>query len=102
MCANDLLAVATMKVLARAGRAVPADVAVVGMDDSDLAELASPSLTSVNLGAAERAAAAAELLLSRLADPGQDHRHVIVEPQLTVRESSMHSPTAHPSRARRR
>lgn len=102
MCANDLLAVATMKVLARADRAVPADVAVVGMDDSDLAELASPSLTSVNLGAAERAAAAAELLLSRLADPGQDHRHVIVEPQLTVRESSMHAPTAHPSRGHRR
>lgn len=102
MCANDLLAVATMKVLAAAGHAVPGDVAVVGMDDADLARLASPSLSSVNLGAAERAAAAAELLLSRVTDPGHPHRHVTVQPQLTVRESSADPRAAHPSRTRRR
>ena len=68
MCANDLLAVAAINVLRRRGRSVPDDVAVVGMDDTDIAELVSPTLTSVDLGAARRAATAAELLLDRLGD----------------------------------
>ena len=42
MCANDLLAVAAINVLRRRGRSVPDDVAVVGMDDTDIAELDQP------------------------------------------------------------
>ena len=42
MCANDLLAVAAINVLRRRGARVPDDVAVVGMDDTDIAELVQP------------------------------------------------------------
>ena len=42
VCANDLLAVGAMHELAADGTRVPSDVAVVGMDDTELAELASP------------------------------------------------------------
>ena len=68
---------------------VPDDVAVVGMDDTDIAELVHPTLTSVDLGAARRAATAAELLLDRLAD-GEvvPARRITVEPSLTIREST--------------
>jgi LacI family transcriptional regulator len=90
MCANDLLAVAALNVLRRRGIAVPDDVAVVGMDDTDIAELVTPALTSVDLGAARRAATAAELLLDRLAAGGAElpARRVTVQPTLTVRESA--------------
>ena len=67
MCANDLIALGALDVLrARAG-GCREDVAVVGMDDTDLAAASWPSLTSVSLGSAERGRAAAELLLDRLA-----------------------------------
>lgn len=92
VCANDLLAVAALKVLGRTGRRVPDDVAVVGMDDTDIAELVTPTLTSVDLGSARRAATAAELLLDRLADRSAHDvapaRRVTVAPTLTVRQSS--------------
>jgi LacI family transcriptional regulator len=88
VCANDLLAVAALNVLRRRRITVPDDVAVVGMDDTDIAELVSPTLTSVDLGSARRAAAAARLLLERLGDPDLPARRVIEEPSLTVRESS--------------
>ncbi len=89
LAANDLLAVAAMKVLTRHGRSVPGDVAVVGMDDTQLAELTNPSLTSVGLGSTARAEAAADLLLSRLTDPSLPARQVAIAPSLTIRESSV-------------
>lgn len=90
MCANDLLAVAAINVLRRRDIAVPDDVAVVGMDDTEIAELVSPTLTSVDLGAARRATAAAELLLDRLAghDRALPARRVVVAPSLTIRGSA--------------
>ena len=88
MCANDLLAVGLMHVLHERGRSVPDDVAVVGMDDSELAELAFPALTSVNLGSAERGRRAAELLLARIEDPDRSPRRIVVQPSLSVRRST--------------
>ena len=88
LCANDLIAVAAINVLRRRGLAVPGDVAVVGMDDTEIAELVNPTLTSVDLGAARRATTAAELLLDRLGDGEVPARRITVDPSLTVRESS--------------
>jgi LacI family transcriptional regulator len=88
ICANDLLAVAAMKVITRRGLTVPGDIALVGMDDTDVAQLTTPSITSVNLGSAKRARKAANLLLSRLEDRDLPPRVVVVEPKLTIRESS--------------
>ena len=88
VCANDLLAIAAIKVATRRGLAVPADVAIVGMDDTEVGELSNPSLTSVNLGSALRAEEAANLLISRLADPTLEPRRLVVPPSLTVREST--------------
>ena len=88
MCANDLLAVAAINVLRRHGKSVPDDVAVVGMDDTDIAELVNPTLTSVDLGADRRAATAAELLLDRLGNGHTPARRITIAPSLTVRESA--------------
>jgi LacI family transcriptional regulator len=89
VCANDLLAVAAIKVLRQHGVSVPGDVAVVGMDDTDICELVVPTLTRVNLGSRRRAATAAQLLLERLERPELPARIVTVEPTLTIRESSL-------------
>ncbi|MEU4192470.1 LacI family DNA-binding transcriptional regulator [Kribbella sp. NPDC026611] len=88
VCANDLLAVGLMHELAAVGLLVPADVAVVGMDDSELAEQCFPTLTSVNLGSAERGRRAAELLLARIEDSTRTPRRIVVQPALSVRGST--------------
>ncbi|MEO5575033.1 MAG: LacI family DNA-binding transcriptional regulator [Gaiellaceae bacterium] len=87
-CANDLLAVGALAALRDARLDVPADVALVGMDNSDLSGFTWPALTTVDLGSAERARIAAELLLSRIDDPGRAATVVGVEPRLVVRASS--------------
>lgn len=86
---NDLLAIACMEVLAERGLRVPTDVAVVGMDDTELAGVTSPALTSVGLGAHERGRTAARLLLDRIEDPDRDPQRVTVQPRMTIRRSSI-------------
>jgi LacI family transcriptional regulator, galactose operon repressor len=88
LCANDLLAVGALAALHAAGLEVPADVALVGMDDTPLCEVSWPALTSVDLGSAKRARLAVELLLERIENPGLEPRVVGVEPRLVVRSSS--------------
>ena len=99
MCANDLIALGALDVLRAEGCACPRTSRVVGIDDTDLARAAWPTLTSVALGSAERGRRAAELMLDRLADGDAGPRVVTVEPRLTVRASTGGSPmTAVPDR----
>ena len=88
LCTNDLLAVGALAALHDAGLDVPGDVALVGMDNTPLSELVWPPLTTVDLGSAERARMAAELLLERIEGSDAEPRVVGVEPTLVVRASS--------------
>jgi LacI family transcriptional regulator len=86
-CATDLIAVGALAALRQAGLDVPRDVAVVGMDNTHLSDVTWPPLTTIDLGSAERARCAAELLLARLEHPRRRPRVLGVEPKLVVRAS---------------
>jgi LacI family transcriptional regulator len=88
ICANDLLAVGALRHLRKRGVSVPDDIALIGVDDTDAARLANPSLTSVKLRSARRARVAAELLMARIADRGRPVQHLVIEPGLAIREST--------------
>jgi LacI family transcriptional regulator len=60
---NDYTAVGAMQVLREAGMRVPDDVAVIGCDDTELATLVSPQLTSVSFPQYEFGRTAARMLL---------------------------------------
>ncbi len=90
--ANDLLAAGGLRALHRAGLSVPDDVAIAGMDDTDLAELCWPALTSVDLGSGHRARIAADLLLARLGRPDRTPQRVRYPARLVVRDSAPRIP----------
>jgi DNA-binding LacI/PurR family transcriptional regulator len=85
---NDLMAQGALLALAGAARAVPAEVAVVGFDDSSAALACRPLLTTVRQPVEEMAAELARLLLARIEDPAQPPGSVIFEPSLVRRESA--------------
>lgn len=85
--ASDLMATGALKVLAASGRRVPADVSVVGYDDSILAATATPPLTSVRQPLEEMGQLMVEVLLERLADPAAGPVQRILPSQIVRRES---------------
>lgn len=87
--ANDVMALGVLAALEEAGLSAPGDVAVAGYDDIPYAVRTRPKLTSVAQPKYEMGAAAAELLLQRLASPGRPVQRAVLEPRLVVRESSV-------------
>ena len=88
LAVTDRLALGALKAMGEASLVSPADIRVIGFDDSELARIHSPALTSVNLGASEAGRQAAELLLSRLDDPDRPRREVTLDAALSVRDTT--------------
>ena len=88
LCANDQLAAGAMKFASENGISIPGDIAIVGIDNTDMASLLHPTLTSVDLKAEERGEIAAQLMLDRLANPDRASKRITVEPKLVIREST--------------
>lgn len=92
-CANDLLALGVMRGLIKRGLSVPRDMAMVGYDDVEFASVLSTPLTSVRQPKYELGRMAAELLLDEAQNAADhEHKHIVYQPELIVRESSRTQP----------
>ena len=86
--ASDLMAAGALRVLAEAGRQVPADVAVVGYDDLGVAERTTPPLTTVRQSIDEMAERATRLLLEQLDGTAPSGAMRVIIPPIVVRRES--------------
>ena len=88
-CANDLLALGVLQEMTRRRIAVPAELAIVGYDDIEFAAAAAVPLTSVKQPRRQLGSAATTLLIEE-ADQTDSHQHrqVVFEPDLVIREST--------------
>ncbi|MCL5996419.1 MAG: LacI family transcriptional regulator [Chloroflexi bacterium] len=72
--ATDFQAIGVLKVARELGLSVPGDLAIIGFDDLDIAEMME--LTTVRQPLDESGRLAVELLLGRLADPNRPPQHI--------------------------
>ena len=87
VCANDELALSTMKALQRAGVKVPDDIAIVGWDDVMTARYMSPGLTTVRQPLFELGRLAATRLHERIAGAPVAPEPRILPTELVLRSS---------------
>jgi DNA-binding LacI/PurR family transcriptional regulator len=82
---SDSVAIAGLRALMDAGKKVPQDVAVVGFDNIQLAEMTNPSLTTIDQGIEWGAPVLVEQLIRQL--NGMSASPLAVEGELVIRES---------------
>jgi LacI family transcriptional regulator, galactose operon repressor len=85
--ANYLMTVGFMEALRQYRLRCPEDIAVVTCDDHPWLDAFSPRLTTIDLPKRELGAAAARLLVERIAQPGGRRRTIRLPNALRVRES---------------
>ena len=82
---NDRCATGVLDVLRGAGVAVPADMSVVGFDDSRLARLSHVDLTTIAQDAATMTELAVARAVARLDGTAVGEREQVVPPRLVIR-----------------
>ncbi|MGQ0849088.1 MAG: LacI family DNA-binding transcriptional regulator [Actinomycetota bacterium] len=90
---NDFAAIGLLQALDDRGFRVPDDISVVGYDDTWLAGLARIGLTTVHQDPRRMGATAVSLLLERIDGQRTTARHVVVQPELTIRATTGPAPT---------
>jgi LacI family transcriptional regulator len=84
---KDLPALVFMREARRMGLRVPEDLSVISYDDTPVAQLAEPSLTSVSVDCVGLGGAMAQMLLAMLREPGTTPDAIQHEARLIERES---------------
>jgi LacI family transcriptional regulator len=89
VAANDLMAIGVMKACEEAALRIPEDIAIVGMDNLDIASRVHPKLTSVSLNQQEIGRRSAQVLMDRLLGKPREEMENKLIPRLVVRNSSI-------------
>jgi DNA-binding LacI/PurR family transcriptional regulator len=96
LCFSDAIGRGLLAGLEKAGVRVPADISVVGFDDSPLAAHTRPPLTTVRQDVTAKGKAAASALLAAIehakSGRGGRVRHLVLPTELVVRESTARAP----------
>ncbi|MCT4542735.1 MAG: LacI family transcriptional regulator [Vallitalea sp.] len=65
-CANDLVAIGAMKAVYKNGLKIPRDISVIGLDDIELSEYVTPSLTTIKVPKEELGKFAVKILIDKI------------------------------------
>lgn len=87
-CANDYLAICTLKALKYMNLSVPNDILLCGFDDSPESVIIEPSLTTIKIPSISMGYIAAELLMSRISNPDMPYRTTYVKTDIIYRDST--------------
>jgi DNA-binding LacI/PurR family transcriptional regulator len=85
-CSNDIMALGAIAAIQDAGKSVPGDIAVIGFDDSFLAQNSHPGLTSVRQDIVGLGIEAAKMILALL--QGEEVHSEILSCELVVRDTA--------------
>jgi len=88
VAADDLMAFGAMRAIKEHGLSIPEDIAIVGFNDTPLANFTDPTLSSVEIFVHELGYNASEILINHLEHPSEQKNHIIIQTNLKVRKSS--------------
>ena len=87
-CGNDLTAIGAIKAIKQQGLRIPEDIALVSIDNTEMAQFSSPMLTSVSVPMEQLGKTAAKLVVDHSIERNQLPITVLIPSVLVVRESS--------------
>ena len=92
ICGSDPLALGAIRAARRAGLSVPADLSVIGYDDSALMSCTDPPLTTVRQPIEAIGRAAVEMLAGQIEGSSVSADELFFEPEVVARGSTAYAP----------
>jgi DNA-binding LacI/PurR family transcriptional regulator len=88
VCCNDLMAFGAMSAAQDRGMVVGKNVAITGFDNIPMAEHSHPPLTTIHQPIYQIGGMVCEMVIKLIRGEPLDERHVLLKPELIVRQSS--------------
>lgn len=85
---SDLCAAAVIRAAQHNGFSVPDDIIVVGFDNVEISSITTPSITTVNQPKFQLGYIACEMMHEKLTNPCAEAKHMLLNTELIVREST--------------
>ena len=85
---SDVLAAAAIRAAHYCRLKVPGDILVIGFDNTDISHLTTPSITTVNQPKFQLGFLACELLCEKIRNPESEVKHMLLNTELILREST--------------
>jgi DNA-binding LacI/PurR family transcriptional regulator len=85
---TDIMAIGAMQAGQARGLTIGTDLAIIGFDNSPLAEYLSPSLSTINQPIRAVGHKCVEMLVTLLKNKELNERHVLLQPELIIRASA--------------
>lgn len=85
---NDVIAIGAMQAMRQFGIRVPQDVLIIGVDNTLLSRVSSPTLSSMQISRSVLGKKAISLLLEQITNPDFEQEHIYISANLIIRESS--------------
>lgn len=99
ICGSDMMALGAIREARAQGCAVPADISVVGFDDSPLMSFTDPPLTSVRQPVEAIVKSAVNAVIGEINGVRAVRREMLFPPELIMRGTSGRAPISRPVRA---
>ncbi|MBQ9263024.1 MAG: LacI family DNA-binding transcriptional regulator [Clostridia bacterium] len=84
---NDVIAIGCMRALTAHHYRIPHDIQLIGVDDTLLSQVISPSLSSIQISRVQMAQQAVRLLMEAISSPAHLRAHIHIDAQLIYRDS---------------
>lgn len=91
-CANDASALGALRACRESGRRVPDDISIIGVDDTSIATMTDPALTTIRQPRADIGKAAINLLIDMVRGKRDIETRIVIPTQLVVRGSTAPPP----------
>lgn len=85
---NDLLAVGAMQAAAECGLRIPEDISIIGFDNSFVASIVIPPLTSVSQPTQTLGKEIVDLIDARIKEENKEKTRILLSPKLIIRKTT--------------
>ena len=85
---NDVIAIGAMRAMRLHGYKIPQDTSIIGVDNTMLAQISSPALSSFQISCTTLGEQAIHMLLSQISHPTDERLHMHIGSRLILREST--------------
>lgn len=89
ICADNLMSVGAIRAIQESGLSIPKDISVISFDNSQVAEITYPAISTINVDVFELGLQSAKLLFELIENPATRYQEILISTNVEERETTI-------------